>query len=1555
MDISDFIEHILPQIQSRFVIPTPEVYQLYLDWLYIDETNTTKPLSKVKLFQELDNSGLIIRDKSRKKYSLVAQSEQEQKVSKTKTVKRPVVKLEKIVHNKPDYLDVHRVILPKPEDPYTVTPVTSWTPEYLIHTADIHLKPDSRHEEYRAFFNHLGEILGNIKLYLDGSLVDELQDMTNSEILDKCLIVLAGDIADSFQTIRPETQLLLHRLFKTCCNNARTVLITGNHDMAEQNLSLLDVLVTPTIGLPTDRFYYLRYSGVYQFGELALVVSSLVDQIFIKRHMINLEDKIKKVVKVYHGALIGAKMNQYRQVEDSLENIGSSRYRNVQDFTGYDAVLLGDIHVPQQLSKRPPINYSGSPLEVKYDERLYSHGFLFWNLHLDTTQKYPEPNFIKIDNPYRWIEIHIQDDEWINQDTIKWVPYPKVRYHVMSVLPPSNDRLANIRNQIVQKLKTVYPDGYLTEFRKYDPPRRSGLQLSREGPSENTEVELQLEDPIQFFDSYLDSLEQLPDEDRILVSDRTEILSSLRDKHVAYVDAYGLTSQSGQVGEWIPLKIEFSGLFNYTEQVELSLEDGLTLITAPNTAGKTSLLKAIVCSIWGNVPGQDLRFCINRTIGKCYSKIEIYKDGNIYTVERRASLKQDGGLQSSAPKFYINYNQDQQQNLSLNGSSKMATERKIVEHFGTGEDFIRHNMMSPKIGGGNSIIMELKPKELKDHISKVFKLEFLDYLQTSNSKCRSDIRDCVNRSEVQVEHYTRDLETVNNELDNCNKSLGGIEWNNLENIIQSKNNQYRQLESKYRTELENQTSLKYEKSRLEKELDSHNLDHIRKQIVQLENKLDGTDKSKYSHIDLSRLKNELSRLKDECLVLKVKCQKNFPYDENSVDISQVDTHLVDEVSKWSTSREYMVKLDRLDVKIADYQDEIDRLSKICKQVQVHNIKGETRDTLESKLEICGSKLSNAKSLISSINTTASSTDSLQELESKADIKIKWLSGHIPNLEPHQPDTLCQHLKYYSKLLQRLESKQFIQETVTSQTIPHLNYSYDDNLQLESPDKILENLKSIAKVPNRRDTGKYNLDQYSQKLEHRKHKLAKYIQRRDDAHRTLAVNNKQLDRWIDCLESQGHSLDRNIKEEISRFIQAYKLISEDEKINRDISKLDTEIRYIETFIQNIEWNTLNVDPVIESNRQISIKNAEIRQKYNAHLQWDLDRTKDIKINLEHLQLYISNIQQQKTGRLINDLECEIKNLQSQIAQIDYSNLLENCQSLESQRAQIRLKLDVYEVLMSQRLQSLTGEMEKVEVKYGKCQSYIKICELRELESQLMESRDKLEYINRQLSMGTDLSQLEVEISGLRNEINTYKIVQSKIGDLKNRRLELEKSLMMANGDLENLRFKQMVCKIYDDLLLKKGGFKEQYMYQVFGKLCQNVNYLLNEMTQYSLCYGNVSGKSSEGFYLIRLDDENTGTTVNQVGYGNLSGFESCVLELIVKNVLNYLSRDVRCRFFAMDEVMDCFDKSNFNRFIGKFSESFGKLSYDKALIITHRDVSLTGLRKLSIENDTLIHG
>lgn len=229
----------------------------------------------------------------------------------------------------------------------------------IAHTADWHIRPRDRHDEYERVFENL-----------KSDLLERKVDM----------MFVAGDVFHSkLSGISPEYIRFLPKVLKSLAESCEIHLMLGNHDCNLASSSKLDA-VSPIIELMRDERVILhRTTETFEKGGAVFHVFSPLDESEWK--------KLKPAadlfnVACFHGPVRGAKTALGWTMESELAP---------SDFSDFDLVLLGDIHKTQFLG--PRIAYPGSLIQQDWSEDA-EHGYLLWTL--DTVSKSCEVEFVPI-------------------------------------------------------------------------------------------------------------------------------------------------------------------------------------------------------------------------------------------------------------------------------------------------------------------------------------------------------------------------------------------------------------------------------------------------------------------------------------------------------------------------------------------------------------------------------------------------------------------------------------------------------------------------------------------------------------------------------------------------------------------------------------------------------------------------------------------------------------------------------------------------------------------------------------------------------------------------------------------------------------------------------------------------------------------------------------------------------------------------------------------------------------------------------------------------------
>ena len=251
----------------------------------------------------------------------------------------------------------------------------------LVHFSDLHIRLFKDHDLYRSI------------------LVDMLNQFRE---IQPDRIVFTGDLVHSKNQMTPELIEFVAWTLTECSKIAKTVLIIGNHDFLENNMSRLDALTPIIDSLQDENIVYLKNRGEYEDENVDWVVFSLMDH--------NIPPDIEKTGRVkiglFHGPVQGLTTDIGYKFDSGFDST---------KFKGCDLVLCGDIH-KRQVFKIPGSKKAymvGSTIQQNYGETIKHHGFGIYDVIND---KY---EFVDLKNPKPFLSFKIKSfDDILNGEEI---------------------------------------------------------------------------------------------------------------------------------------------------------------------------------------------------------------------------------------------------------------------------------------------------------------------------------------------------------------------------------------------------------------------------------------------------------------------------------------------------------------------------------------------------------------------------------------------------------------------------------------------------------------------------------------------------------------------------------------------------------------------------------------------------------------------------------------------------------------------------------------------------------------------------------------------------------------------------------------------------------------------------------------------------------------------------------------------------------------------------------------------------------------------------------
>ena len=243
----------------------------------------------------------------------------------------------------------------------------------LVHFSDLHIRLFKDHDLYRSI------------------LIDMLNQFRE---IQPDRIVFTGDLVHSKNQMTPELIEFVAWILTECSKIAKTVLIIGNHDFLENNMSRLDALTPIIDSLQDENIAYLKSRGEYEDENVDWVVFSLMEH--------NIPPDIEKTGRVkiglFHGPVQGLTTDVGYKFDSGFDS---------DKFKGCDLVLCGDIHKRQvfNIPNGKKAYMVGSTIQQNYGETLKNHGYGIYDVINDTYE------FVDLENPKPFLSFKIKSFE----------------------------------------------------------------------------------------------------------------------------------------------------------------------------------------------------------------------------------------------------------------------------------------------------------------------------------------------------------------------------------------------------------------------------------------------------------------------------------------------------------------------------------------------------------------------------------------------------------------------------------------------------------------------------------------------------------------------------------------------------------------------------------------------------------------------------------------------------------------------------------------------------------------------------------------------------------------------------------------------------------------------------------------------------------------------------------------------------------------------------------------------------------------------------------------
>jgi hypothetical protein len=374
----------------------------------------------------------------------------------------------------------------------------------------------------------------------------------------------------------------------------------------------------------------------------------------------------------------------------------------VDDFEGFDLVLLGDIHKTQFLNEAKTIGYPGSLVQQNHAESLV-HGLYVWDVATKSAE------FVEIENDTAFYTIEV--DAGIYQ------PLPKLPKNLYLRVKYRNTDQSEIK-RIVAEIKQEYNvlETSLMKIRSFTNSSNENKKLNVHNVRD---IDYQNSIMIEFLKEKFDLDEQSIKD----ICEINKIVNSSLPK-----------SEVPRNSIWIPKTFEFSNMFSYGKGnfIDFSNMTGTYGIFAPNASGKSTLLDSIAYCIFDRCSRTTKSAQVmnsNSDSFKCKLVFEL--NGVEHTIERKGSKQKLGNVKVNVDFYYT----DQDGNkVSLNGKERNDTNKSIQNVMGNYEDFV---LTALSMQNNNTGFIDMNQKDRKDLLSQFLDINvFEDLYNLANNEMK---------------------------------------------------------------------------------------------------------------------------------------------------------------------------------------------------------------------------------------------------------------------------------------------------------------------------------------------------------------------------------------------------------------------------------------------------------------------------------------------------------------------------------------------------------------------------------------------------------------------------------------------------------------------------------------------------------------------------------------------------------------------------------------------------------------------------------------------------
>ena len=1391
--------------------------------------------------------------------------------------------------------------------------------KYIHHMSDIHIRlENTRHEEYRQVFSRLYKKINKNK--------------------EESIIVICGDILHSKLELSPECVQLTMEFFKELANITDLIIIAGNHDCCMTNLTKLDSL-TPLIEeiKANNNIYYLKYSDAYTYGNITFGVSSVLDG---NTKIIKAQDIYSDNIKIalYHGCIYGSK--------DFNNNVLLKSDNNMSTFTGYDYVLLGDIHKHQYLDKNKKFCYPSSLIQQNYGESLENHGYVLWNIENNTS------TFINIKNDYGYVSCLMKNNILVNFDETKLPLKPRIKIKLDNTLLHEYEK---IKKQLIEKYEIQEIIHYniseinineisiinkiIETFENQNDPNPNQNDPNQDlnpnqdpNQNQNSNQTNELENKVKTLNRII-NLNNINSQ-KILIKYYCENVLKLTDKNLIdnilkYHNELGTFNNTRQQNKWSIIKLEFENMFCYGKKNVINFNNmqGIIGLVASNGSGKSSVFDIILYCLYNKCSKGDRINIINNKKKNYYCKIELLISNTKYVIERSGEIKKNE-LKETVNFYKINNNKNQ----NLNGKDRIHTNNIITSYVGNYSDSIITSFCLQE----NDNFLDYSQNKKKDFLNKLLNL---DIFNNWNKKAKEDLREITIKYKekigqiqyLNIEEYktkkqeiTQDNNTLVQELSNIETKLNDLITNkdtNLSLLYPIKYN-IKNLNLEKNTNIKNNKNLQTKKNTIIKQIQDIENENIKIniEIQNINTKL--TDEIiNNNKLFLENKKNNINKLEQDIELLLRSLKTDINNNINNItkllnDKQQIETENIEYMNliKNLENKNISLKENIKQNTIINYKKIIANNDKFIKnkQININKLKN-TIETLQNSIKQ-ESYNTNPEAKTNKSKLIENNKNITKTINTKKNIIKNNTITNIPNdIIKEQQDKFDN----YTELLNKKETIEKLLETINNDLTNKQNVikkleciKYDPNCQFciknNNIMNFLELEKEIIKTKQEYENIYKNLENINLEIN-----LIKPIILKKHNTDTILNNNKilekenqELNKEIELLEkeiiinkNQIKIYDNNIKE----YNNIIKIQKANINIKNKIAKNKEELSILE--------NSINTEYINY------IKQIETEKEMTENLQKNYSELENIKLKYDNNLLILSNINkniiEHENNKIIiqenKKINNEIKNKKAEIMKLkkeknqEYDTFIKNQETYKILNDNIRTN--------QIKILEYNNNKNKIENDIINNTKNIEIIE------------DNIKKIENNIQLNKKLEKINISIT---NNKKLKKEIETKI---KNNNDALNKIDNMINQYQENLRNttelqqKQLMLQKYLEIV-ENNGLPSHILGIFIPEITRTANNILSMIANFTI---DIELKEDKIF--INKIKNNTKLPIE-----SCCGFEKFITSFSIRLSLINFSNMNNTDFIILDESFTSFDSTNINSLDPIYD--YLRSNYKYTILISH---------------------